>query len=84
MNIRKALPEDAEALASFNEAMAEESEGKKLDHETVRDGVRHVLSNPAYGFYLVAEQNEELAGALLITTEWSDWRNAHFWWIQSV
>jgi GNAT superfamily N-acetyltransferase len=25
-----------------------------------------------------------VAGQLLITTEWSDWRNGTFWWIQSV
>jgi len=82
--IRRATPDDAETLARFNEAMAEETEDKTLDPDTVRAGVRAVFERPEQAFYLVAERAGAIVGALMITTEWSDWRNADFWWIQSV
>ena len=47
-------------------------------------GVQHLLSTPTAGFYLVATQGDQPVGSLMITTEWSDWRNGTFWWIQSV
>jgi len=64
--------------------MALETEGKHLDEETLTAGVEAVLSNDERGFYVVAESAGEVAGGLLVTREWSDWRNAWFWWIQSV
>ena len=82
--IRRAIVDDAETLARFNEAMAEETEDKTLDPETVRAGVQAVFDTPGPAFYLVAERDGEVVGSLMITTEWSDWRNADFWWIQSV
>ena len=82
--IRRATVDDAETLARFNEAMAEETEDKPLDPDTVRAGVRAVFDTPEQAFYLVAERDGEVLGSLMITTEWSDWRNADFWWIQSV
>ncbi|WP_103026799.1 GNAT family N-acetyltransferase [Salinibacter altiplanensis] len=82
--LRRATPDDVETLAHFNEAMAEETEGKTLDPEAVRAGVRGVFDRPKQAFYLVAERDETVVGSLMITTEWSDWRNADFWWIQSV
>ena len=84
VTIRRATVDDAELLARFNEAMAEETEDKALDPGTVRAGVRAVFDKPDQAFYLVAERDSEVVGALMITTEWSDWRNADFWWIQSV
>ena len=42
------------------------------------------MGHPERGFYLVAEVAGAVAGCLLITYEWSDWRNRMFWWIQSV
>ena len=51
---------------------------------TVTAGVQGLVDNPTAGFYLVAEWEGTLAGALMVTFEWSDWRNGHFWWIQSV
>lgn len=81
---RFAQPEDAETLAEFNIAMAEESEGMALDPAVVRSGVRQLLAAPAQGFYAVAEMEGELAGSLMVTSEWSDWRDGEFWWIQSV
>jgi GNAT superfamily N-acetyltransferase len=82
--IRRATIDDAETLARFNEAMAEETEDKTLDPDTVRAGVRAVFDKPEQVFYLVAERDSTIVGSLMITTEWSDWRNADFWWIQSV
>ena len=84
LTVRTAGPEDVETIASFNEAMAHETEGKALDPETVRAGVRAVLGGAQPAFYLLAERGGRAVGALMITTEWSDWRNGTFWWIQSV
>jgi len=82
--IRSATPADAETIASFNEAMAVETEGKTLDPATVRAGVRGLFARPEFGFYVVAEDGGRIVGQLMITFEWSDWRNGVFWWIQSV
>lgn len=84
MNIRVATFEDADSLVEFNKAMALETEGKKLDVEVLRSGVEAVFSDEKKGFYVVAEEDAKIIGGLMITYEWSDWRNAWFWWIQSV
>jgi len=82
--LRAANPADAETIAQFNCAMALETENKTLDPIRVRDGVQAVIDQPARGFYLLAERNDIVLGGLMVTFEWSDWRNADFWWIQSV
>ncbi|HQR45198.1 MAG TPA: GNAT family N-acetyltransferase [Thermoanaerobaculia bacterium] len=82
--IRPAAAADAETIASFNEAMAVETEGKALDPATIRAGVGTLLSRPDLGLYLVAEEDGRVVGQLMITFEWSDWRNGVVWWIQSV
>jgi len=84
LQVRKARGEDAASLVKFNQAMALETEGKHLDENILKAGVNAVLSNNDRGFYVVAEEAGEVAGGLLVTREWSDWRNAWFWWIQSV
>ncbi len=61
-----------------------ETEGLRLDAARVKIGVAAVLADPAKGIYYVAEVNETVAGQLMITYEWSDWRNGNLWWIQSV
>ncbi|HWV89013.1 MAG TPA: GNAT family N-acetyltransferase [Burkholderiales bacterium] len=83
MRIRLATPADAGPLIEFNAAMALETEGKELLTDVIGAGVRSLLGNPAAGFYLLAEQDSAV-GSLMITKEWSDWRNGTFWWIQSV
>jgi len=83
MRIRLATPADAGVLIEFNAAMAFETEGKELLTDVIGAGVRSLLGNPAAGFYLLAEQDSAV-GSLMITKEWSDWRNGTFWWIQSV
>lgn len=84
MDIRLARQTDADALVAFNEAMAMETEGKKLDATTLKAGVVAVFADAGKGFYVVAEEAGKIVGALMVTSEWSDWRNAWFWWIQSV
>ena len=64
--------------------MASETEDKGLNPTTLQQGVSEVLSNPVKGFYLLAVLSETVVGQLMITYEWSDWRNGYFWWIQSV
>ena len=84
IRIRSARPEDVPSLVRFNHEMARETEGKELDREVLAAGVGAVFAEPARGFYLVAEISGEVIACLMITREWSDWRNGDFWWIQSV
>ncbi|MEZ5344908.1 MAG: GNAT family N-acetyltransferase [Pyrinomonadaceae bacterium] len=83
--IRIAEERDAEAMIEFNQAMAFETEGKRLDPEKISGGVRAVFDGTERAFYVVVENAEALiVGGLMVTKEWSDWRNGWFWWIQSV
>ena len=82
--IREARPDDVDVLVKFNAAMAKETEGKSLDVERLTAGVGAVFEASEKGFYVVAEVEGSVVGSLLITYEWSDWRDATFWWIQSV
>src|SRR5688572_449421 len=84
MDIRLAVPSDVDALVEFNQAMALETEGKQLDTETLRAGVSAVFGDEKKGFYVVVEENGTVSAGLMVTTEWSDWRDGWFWWIQSV
>lgn len=86
--IRLAHQDDVETLVMFNAAMALETESRRLDVSTLRKGTLAFLATPGYGFYVVAELPDDRidkpVGQLMITYEWSDWRNGVFWWIQSV
>ena len=82
--VRRAAVGDMATIVQFNAAMALETEGKILDTELLGAGVQALLGDASRGFYLVAESGGRVSGQLMITTEWSDWRNAYFWWIQSV
>jgi GNAT superfamily N-acetyltransferase len=84
LRIRAAHAGDAATLVDFNRAMARETEDKELDGDIVAAGIAGVLGEPRRGFYLVAESGIQLAGCLMITYEWSDWRNGEWWWLQSV
>ena len=84
LTIRRATPADAPVLVAFNAAIAWETEHKRLDPAVLAAGVGAVLADPARGFYTVAERGGEVVGQMMITYEWSDWRNGWFWWIQSV
>ena len=84
ITIREATLEDTESIVRFQEGMALETEGKVLDEALLRDGITAIFDSTQKGFYIVAEVGSVVVGSLLITYEWSDWRNATFWWIQSV
>ncbi len=92
MRIRDAVAADAPWLAGCAIALARETEGKALDPATVRAGIEAGIADPAKARYFVA-MHEARAGAdviavptgtLMLTREWSDWRNGDWWWIQSV
>ena len=75
---------DAPVIADFNIAIAKETEHLELDRKRLLGGVKALLHDPSRGFYIVAVAGDRVVGQLMITYEWSDWRNANFWWIQSV
>ncbi len=84
MIIRQALAQDAAELAEFNISMARETESVELIPDVIRAGVEAMIQHPERGFYLVVELDNGIQASLMVTTEWSDWRNGTFWWIQSV
>ena len=88
LNIRLAKPEDAARIASSCADMALETEVRRLYLDRLHDGTIALLNSPDRGFFMVAELEQagdrRLLGQLMITYEWSDWRNGAFWWIQSV
>lgn len=84
IKLRKAELRDASTLARNNVEMAKETEGKALDFQTVLLGVKAIIKDPHKGFFLVAEDAGTIAGQMMVTNEWSDWRNKYFYWIQSV
>ena len=84
ISIRKATPEDARAIIYFQVNMAWETEEMKLVPETVTKGVQAVFDDPSRGQYYVADNDGYVIASLLITYEWSDWRNCNVWWFQSV
>lgn len=83
MIIRKAKIEDAETIAKNNVVLAKESENMTIEQDTTFKGVKAVISNSDRGFYLVAENDDEILGEVLVTYEWSDWQNKNMWWVQS-
>jgi hypothetical protein len=82
--IRPAELGDLEALVAGNRAMALETEQLELDVTTLREGVKSILEGHAAGRYFVVEEHGQILAQLMITYEWSDWRNRQIWWIQSV
>ncbi|MEM7454331.1 MAG: GNAT family N-acetyltransferase [Planctomycetota bacterium] len=84
IKIEYAAPEDAETICDFQLKMALETEDKILDSSIVLPAVRAVFEDPRRGFYMVARDGENVVGCLLITYEWSDWRNCDIWYFQSV
>lgn len=84
IKIREGRPEDAAIIAEYNQRIALETESKELDTETVGKGVEQGLLQPDKCLYFVAEIRGSVAGQVMVTYEWSDWRNGDLWWIQSV
>jgi GNAT superfamily N-acetyltransferase len=84
LTIRRAGPADVAVVAEFNRLLAVESEGKTLDTAVLTAGVTAGLADPNKSVYFLAEEDGRAVGQIMYTTEWSDWRNGWFWWIQSV
>lgn len=84
IEIRQADASEAAVIAAFQLAMALETENLVLDAVTVHRGVQAVFEDEGKGFYLVAVNSERIVASLMITFEWSDWRNRTVWWIQSL
>ncbi|MEZ4264849.1 MAG: GNAT family N-acetyltransferase [Myxococcota bacterium] len=82
--VRRGEPADAHALADHNVRMAAETEGRDLDAARTLSGVSRALADPIRGVYYVAEHDGAVIGQLMVTREWSDWRDGWFWWVQSV
>jgi ribosomal protein S18 acetylase RimI-like enzyme len=84
ITVRKAKPSDAPSIIDFQLKMAWETEKIKLNPDTVTMGVTAVFKESSRGRYYVAESDVQVIASLLITYEWSDWRNCNVWWFQSV
>jgi GNAT superfamily N-acetyltransferase len=84
ISIRHATPSDAPVIIDFQQKMAWETEQLILQNDIVTKGVNAVFENSIRGQYWVAEDNGKVIASLLITYEWSDWRNTNVWWFQSV
>lgn len=82
--VRPAVPADRDVLVEFACAMARETEHRELDVATVRAGVEAVLADPARGRVFLVEHDGRPVATLMLTHEWSEWRNGFLWWIQSV
>ena len=82
--IRDACAADVATISAFNSRMAEETEGRPLDPAIITAGVAAVVNDTGKGRYWVAEIDGKIVGQIMITWEWSDWRNGSMWWIQSV
>lgn len=82
--VRPAGPDDLSAIVEFNQRLALESENLPLDPQVLTSGVAKVLADPQRGRYFVADDAGEVIGQIMITYEWSDWRDGWIWWIQSV
>lgn len=82
--VRQATIDDAHILINFQLKMARETERVELDKNAVTQGVTRVFCDSSKGSYIVAEEKKTVVGCLLLTYEWSDWRNGTVWWIQSV
>jgi len=84
IKIRRATPADAPAIIDFQLKMAWETEQLALVPDLVTKGVNAVFSDISRGQYWVADDSGNVVASLLITNEWSDWRNCEVWWFQSV
>jgi GNAT superfamily N-acetyltransferase len=84
MRIRRGRLEDGNTIIAFNIAMAMETESLALDPSLITPGVRAVLGDKTKGLYFVGEVDGQVVGQMMVTFEWSDWRNGNIWWIQSV
>src|SRR5579885_1004891 len=84
LSIRPATARDLETIVDFNCRLAQETEHKQLDRPTVTRGVERALARPEFCRYWIAERGGRAVGQMMVTYEWTDWRDGVFWWLQSV
>ncbi len=84
ITVRDAKLQDYSLIVDFQLKMAVETEGLHLPVDQLTEGVKKVFRQPELGRYFIAEVDGLPCASLLITYEWSDWRNRTIWWIQSV
>jgi GNAT superfamily N-acetyltransferase len=84
LELRRAEARDRDRLVEGNVRMARETEDLALDPEVVARGVGRVLSGEVDGQFWVVVRDGVVVGQALVTREWSDWRDRHVWWLQSV
>ena len=84
IDYRQATPSDVSVIVDFQLAMALETEELELDRDVCTRGVKAVFDDPSRGRYFLAQSEGAVVASLMITYEWSDWRNGNVWWIQSV
>ena len=82
--IRDATPADRDIVAEYNSRLSQETEDGPLDSTLILPGVAAVLADRSKGRYWLAEDGDLIIGQIMVTYEWSDWRNGMLWWIQSV
>ena len=82
--IKRASNSDKEEIVDNINQMAMESEGKELDRKTVENAIDRFMADPSKGFYLVVRHQGRLVGQCMITSEFSDWRDGEYWWVQSI
>lgn len=85
ITIRKATKQDYETIIDCQIKMADETEKLTLNRDTVSKGVFEILNDSPLGYYLVAENEQNLVlGVMMVLYEWSDWRNGKVLWIHSL
>jgi len=84
ITIRKANRTDTETIIDFQQKMAWETEKMTLSPDIISKGVNGIFEDLSRGQYYVLESDGLVVASLLITYEWSDWRNTNVWWFQSV
>ena len=84
ITVRPAEAKDRDVIADFNNRIAKETEDRSLSMDLLRPGVAAVLDHSELGRYFVADLDGRVVGQIMVTYEWSDWRNGMLWWIQSV
>ena len=84
MIIREAVAKDTPWLIDFQLKLAVETEDITLDLQELTQGMQRLLKDPGKGKFYVAEEQEEIAGCLSTTYEFSEWRDGTVLWIQSV
>ena len=82
--IRLATEQDSHTIIDFQMKMARETEELNLGQDNLVDGVNAVFRDPQKGKYFVVYNDDQVIASMMITHEWSDWRNKWIWWLQSV